>query len=87
MTQSSATSELEKTDRAAIHCTVGIVGAGAIGCFLGGILSQDKHLEVQFFGRETIGQELAEHGGFGGGIHSPPTPCRILYFTGNLVRM
>ncbi len=62
MTQSSATSELEKTDRAAIHCTVGIVGAGAIGCFLGGILSQDKHLEVQFFGRETIGQELAEHG-------------------------
>ena len=62
MTQSSATSELEKTDRAAIHCTVGIVGAGAIGCFLGGILAQDKHLEIQFFGRDSIGNELAEYG-------------------------
>lgn len=62
MTQSSAKPELEKTDRAAIHCTVGIVGAGAIGCFLGGILAQDKHLEIQFFGRDSIGNELAEYG-------------------------
>ncbi len=62
MSQFGATSELEQTDRAAIHCTVGIVGAGAIGCFLGAILAQDKQLEVQFFGRENIGQELAEHG-------------------------
>lgn len=62
MSQSSATPELEKTDRAAVHCTVGIVGAGAIGCFLGGILAQDKQLEVQFFGREAMGTELAAHG-------------------------
>jgi 2-dehydropantoate 2-reductase len=62
MSQFSATAELEKTDRAAVHCTVGIVGAGAIGCFLGGILAQDKLIEVQFFGREGIGHELESHG-------------------------
>lgn len=62
MTQSNATSELEKTDRAAVHCTVGILGAGAIGCFLGAILAQDKHLEIQYFGRESMATELAEYG-------------------------
>ncbi|MBU2427384.1 MAG: 2-dehydropantoate 2-reductase [Gammaproteobacteria bacterium] len=52
----------EQTQSAAIHSTVGIVGAGAIGCFLGALLSQDKTLSVQFFGRETLAVELAAYG-------------------------
>lgn len=34
--------------------TVGIVGAGAIGCFLGGILAQEPSLNVQFYGRKPF---------------------------------
>lgn len=52
----------QQTQSAAIHSTLGIVGAGAIGCFLGAILSQDKALSVQFFGRERLAAELAAYG-------------------------
>ncbi len=52
----------QQTQSAAIHHTVGMVGAGAIGCFLGAILSQDKALSVQFFGREALAVELAAYG-------------------------
>ncbi len=42
--------------------TLGIVGAGTIGCFLGAMLSQHKQLAVQFFGRESLALELAAYG-------------------------
>jgi 2-dehydropantoate 2-reductase len=45
-----------------IHRTVGIVGAGAIGCFLGAILSQEHSLSVHLYGREALAQELATFG-------------------------
>ncbi|WP_306518441.1 2-dehydropantoate 2-reductase [Rheinheimera sp.] len=63
---------------AAIHSTVGIVGAGSIGCFLGAILAQDKSLSVQFFGREALGLELAAYGlsaAFPGGNASAIAPA------------
>jgi len=53
---------VQQTQSAAIHSTLGIVGAGAIGCFLGAVLSQDKALSVQFFGREALAMELAAYG-------------------------
>lgn len=59
----------QQTQSAAIHSTLGIVGAGAVGCFLGAVLSQDKVLAVQFFGREALAIELAAYGltaSFGG---------------------
>lgn len=52
----------KQTQSAAIHSTLGIVGAGAVGCFLGAIFSQDKALSVQFFGREALAVELAAYG-------------------------
>lgn len=52
----------QQTQSAAIHSTLGIVGAGAVGCFLGAVLSQDKALSVQFFGREALALELAAYG-------------------------
>jgi len=52
----------QQTQSAAIHSTLGIVGAGAVGCFLGAVLSQDKALAVQFFGREALAVELAAYG-------------------------
>lgn len=67
-----------QTRSAAIHSTVGIVGAGSIGCFLGAILAQDKSLAVQFFGREALGLELAAYGlsaGFPGGNASAIAPA------------
>lgn len=63
---------------AAVHSTVGIVGAGSIGCFLGAILAQDKSLAVQFFGREALGLELAAYGlsaGFPSGNVSAIAPA------------
>lgn len=67
-----------QTRSAAIHSTVGIVGAGSIGCFLGAVLAQDKSLSVQFFGREALGLELAAYGlsaGFPGGNASAIAPA------------
>jgi len=52
----------QQTRSAAVHSTLGIVGAGAVGCFLGAVLSQDKALAVQFFGREALALELAAYG-------------------------
>ena len=52
----------QQTQSAAFHRTVGVVGAGAVGCFLGAVLSQDKALAVQFFGREALALELAAYG-------------------------
>lgn len=52
----------QQTQSAALHSTLGIVGAGAVGCFLGAVLSQDKALAVQFFGREALAIELAAYG-------------------------
>jgi 2-dehydropantoate 2-reductase len=43
---------------------IGIVGAGSIGCFVGGCLmmSGPEKVHVAMLGRESIGGQLAEHG-------------------------
>lgn len=38
------------------------MGAGSIGCFLGGMLATDPGIDVVFVGRERVGNELSEHG-------------------------
>lgn len=40
---------------------IGVMGAGSIGCFIGGRLAARGH-DVVFVGRERIRQELREHG-------------------------
>lgn len=44
----------------ALH--VGIMGAGAIGCFVGGRLAARKAAEVTFVGRPTLADAIATHG-------------------------
>lgn len=44
-----------------VKTKIGILGAGSIGCFLGGILSS-QDIEVVFIGRETLKNTLYEHG-------------------------
>lgn len=45
----------------AVSMKIGIMGAGAIGCYLGGRL-MDAGEEVVFVGRPSLGEELARHG-------------------------
>jgi 2-dehydropantoate 2-reductase len=42
--------------------SVGIMGAGSIGCYVGGRLLASRAADVTFVGRERVAQELAEHG-------------------------
>lgn len=48
-----------------------VMGAGAIGCFVGGRL-QAAGLEVQFIGRPRLGQELKRHGLRLSDLEAPP---------------
>lgn len=41
---------------------VGVMGAGSIGCFVGGKLLAHRRAPVTFIGRERVGSELAAHG-------------------------
>ncbi len=41
---------------------VGVMGAGSIGCFVGGMLLGSDAAEVTFVGRERVGAELRAHG-------------------------
>lgn len=47
-------------DGASLH--VGIMGAGAIGCFVGGRLASANAARVTFVGRPSLGDAIAEHG-------------------------
>src|SRR4051794_32226279 len=40
---------------------IGVLGAGAIGCYLGGRLQAAGH-DVVLVGRPRVGEELAKHG-------------------------
>jgi 2-dehydropantoate 2-reductase len=40
---------------------IAILGAGSVGCFIGGVW-QAAGLPVQFFGRERFGRDVGEHG-------------------------
>jgi 2-dehydropantoate 2-reductase len=42
--------------------SVGIVGAGSIGCYVGGRLLASQAADVIFVGRARVAEELAEHG-------------------------
>lgn len=61
--------------------TLGIVGAGTIGCFLGALLSQHKQLAVQFFGRESLALELAAYGLTANCPGQPPQCCSPAFYT------
>ena len=41
---------------------IGVMGAGAIGCYVGGRLLAQADVEVTFVGRESLGATIAEHG-------------------------
>lgn len=41
---------------------VAIIGAGAIGCYLGTMLAQYSSFDVIFVGRERVALEAAAHG-------------------------
>lgn len=41
---------------------VGVLGAGAIGCYFGGRLVASDRVDVTFVGRESLGRAIAEHG-------------------------
>ena len=41
---------------------IGIMGAGAIGCFVGGRLAAAGAAEVSFVGRSSLGDRMREHG-------------------------
>ena len=41
---------------------IGIMGAGSIGCYVGGRLLATDAATVSFVGREHVGDELARHG-------------------------
>lgn len=63
---------------------VGIMGAGSIGCFLGGMLATDKSIDVVLVGRERVGAELAEQGLHLqdlGGKHTTVSPERFAFAT------
>ncbi len=59
---------------------VGVLGAGAIGCYVGARISQVPGVEVRFLGRPRLQAEIAEAGGIraisleGREIHLP-APC------------
>ncbi len=61
--------------------TLGIVGAGTIGCFLGALLSQHKQLAVQFFGRESLALELAAYGLTANCPGQAPQCCSPAFYT------
>jgi len=67
------------SDDASLH--IGIMGAGAIGCFVGGRLASANAARVTFVGRSSLGDLVAEHGltlrGFDGERRVPPTSVRF----------
>lgn len=61
--------------------TVGVVGAGAIGCFFGTLLSQQPALKVQFFGREAMALEVAAYGLTAELPSRTPMQCTPAFYT------
>ncbi len=61
--------------------TLGIVGAGTIGCFLGALLCQHQPLAVHFFGREALALELAAYGLTADCAGQPPLCCSPAFYT------
>ena len=60
---------------------VGVMGAGAIGCFVGGRLAAGNEAEVTFVGRSSLGDKIREHGltlrAFDGEYHVAPSRVRF----------
>lgn len=52
----------EASDKSSAPLRVAIVGAGAIGCYLGTMLAQSSDFEVIFIGRERMALEAAAYG-------------------------
>ncbi len=52
----------DHSGRSAAPLRVAVVGAGAIGCYLGTVLAQSPECEVIFIGRERMALEAAAYG-------------------------
>ena len=68
-----------KTDASSAPIRVAVVGAGAIGCYLGTMLCQSSLFDVIFIGREAMALEVAAYGltaqGMDGTCHVVPGPA------------